>query len=109
MFDRDRIADYQQMVAKLRNAGIRAEMYLGTAGMKPQMKYADRRGAAVVVIQGSREREQGEVVLKDLIAGEKAAAAIKDNAEWKAARPAQITVKESDLIPEVRKILAQYE
>ena len=29
VFDQDRIADYQDMVAKLRNAGIRAEMYLG--------------------------------------------------------------------------------
>jgi len=109
VMDKPEVARYQALTQQLRNAGIRAEMYLGNAGMKPQMKYADRRGAAVAVIQGSREREQGEVVLKDLIAGEKAAAAIKDNAEWKAARPAQITVKESDLIPEVRKILAQYE
>jgi len=75
------------------------------------MKYADKRGAAVVVIQGSREREGGEVVLKDLIAGEKAIAAlaIKDNAEYKAVRPAQTTVKEADLVSEVRKILALYE
>ena len=29
VFDDDRIADYQKMVAKLRNAGIRAELYLG--------------------------------------------------------------------------------
>ena len=29
VFDRDRIADYQNMVAQLRNAGIRAELYLG--------------------------------------------------------------------------------
>ena len=29
VFDRDRIADYQKMVATLRNAGIRAELYLG--------------------------------------------------------------------------------
>lgn len=109
VMDKPEIARYQALTQTLRNAGIRAEMYLGTAGMKPQMKYADKRGAAVVVIQGSREREQGEVVLKDLIEGEKAAAAIKDNAEWKAARPAQVTVKEHDLVAEVRKILALYE
>ena len=29
VIDRDRIADYQRMVASLRDAGIRAEMYLG--------------------------------------------------------------------------------
>ena len=49
------------------------------------------------------------MVLKDLIEGEKAALAIKDNKEWKAARPAQITVKESDLVDEVLKILARHE
>jgi hypothetical protein len=36
---------YQKMAQSLRAAGIRAEMYLGTAGMKAQMKYADKRGA----------------------------------------------------------------
>jgi histidyl-tRNA synthetase len=29
VFDQDRLADYQQMVASLRSAGIRAELYLG--------------------------------------------------------------------------------
>jgi histidyl-tRNA synthetase len=106
VMDKPEIAKYQALTQTLRNAGIRAEMYLGTAGMKPQMKYADKRGAPVVVIQGSNEREKGEVVLKDLIEGEKAAAAIKSNADYKAARPAQITVKETDLVAEVRKILA---
>ncbi len=109
VMDKDQLPRYQAMAQTLRTAGIRAEMYLGTAGMKPQMKYADKRGSAVAVIQGSNEREKGEVVLKDLIAGEKAAAAIKDNKDWKAARPAQITVAEADLVAEVRKILAQYE
>ena len=32
VFDRDRIADYQKMVATLRNANIRAELYLGNPG-----------------------------------------------------------------------------
>jgi histidyl-tRNA synthetase len=109
VMDKAELPRYQALAQTLRKADIRAEMYLGTAGMKPQMKYADKRGSPVVVIQGSNEREQGEVVLKDLIEGEKAAAAIKDNKEWKAARPAQITVKEADLVAEVRKILARYE
>ena len=59
---------YQQMVAKLRAAGIRAEMYLGGAGMKAQMKYADRRGSPCVVIQGGDERANGQVQIKDLVA-----------------------------------------
>ena len=40
------------------------------------------------------------------IAGAKAAAAIATNEEWKAARPAQISVQESDLVEEVARALA---
>ena len=69
MFDKDRIADYQNMVAALRNAGIRAELYLGSGKFGPQMKYADRRNAPCVVIQGSDEKAKGEVTIKDLIVG----------------------------------------
>ena len=43
VFDQGRIADYQQMVARLRAANIRAELYLGFGKFGPQMKYADKR------------------------------------------------------------------
>jgi histidyl-tRNA synthetase len=46
-------------VQTLRNADIRAELYLGSSGMKAQMKYADKRGAPCVVIQGGDERAKG--------------------------------------------------
>ena len=81
-------------------------MYLGGSGMKAQVKYADKRNAPCVIIQGSDERANNQVTIKDLIEGAKAAAAIKDTKEWKAARPAQITVPEANLIDEVRKIIA---
>ena len=100
-----RIADYMKMVSDLRANGIRAEMYLGGAGMKPQMKYADRRGAPAVIIQGSNEKEAGEVQIKDLVEGAKIAASIADNAEYRAARPAQFAVKESELVDAIRGIL----
>jgi histidyl-tRNA synthetase len=103
--DTESLGRYQKMVSDLRRAGIRAEMYLGGAGMKAQLKYADRRGCPVAVIQGGDEREKGEVQIKDLIEGARMSAEISDNAEWRAARPAQVTVAESDLVAEVRKIL----
>ena len=109
VMDKDRIADYQRLTQQLRQAGIRAEMYLGTSGMKPQMKYADRRRSPCVVIQGSDEKAKGEVQIKDLIEGAKAAAAIKDNKEWKAARPAQTTTIEANMVATVRDILARYQ
>jgi histidyl-tRNA synthetase len=104
--DTDSLGRYQKMVSALRQAGIRAEMYLGGSGMKAQMKYADRRGAPCVVIQGGDERAKGEVQIKDLIAGAKAAEEITDNAEWRASRPAQFSVPEGELVDAVKRVLA---
>jgi histidyl-tRNA synthetase len=108
VMEKDRLADYQKMAQSLRAAGIRAEMYLGTAGMKAQMKYADKRGAPCVVIQGGDERAKGEVQIKDLIEGAKAAATIKDSREWREGRPAQISVPEANLVTAVRDLLARH-
>jgi histidyl-tRNA synthetase len=109
VMDKGEVARYQKITQDLRNAGIRAEMYLGSSGMKAQMKYADKRNAPCAIIQGSDERAKGEVTIKDLIEGAKAAAAIKDNKEWKAARPAQFSVSESDLVSEVKKLIARHQ
>jgi len=108
VMDKSEVAGYQAIAQELRSAGIRSEMYLGTSGMKAQMKYADRRNAPCVVIEGSDERARGEVQIKDLIEGAKAAQAIKDNAEWKAARPAQVSAPRSRLVGTVREIVARH-
>ncbi len=110
VMEKDRIADYQKMVQALRAADIRAELYLGNPKkFGKQLEYADKRGSPCVVIQGSDERDKGEVTLKDLIEGAKAAASIEGHEEWKEARPAQVSVKETDLVAEVRKILARHQ
>jgi histidyl-tRNA synthetase len=110
VFDRDRVADYQAMVAKLRNEGIRAELYLGNPkNMGNQLKYADRRNAPCVIIQGSDEKGRGEVQIKDLIEGAKAAAAIASNQEWRESRPAQFSCKEDELVARVREVLARHD
>ncbi|MFO1114990.1 MAG: histidine--tRNA ligase [Beijerinckiaceae bacterium] len=108
VMDRDRVAHYQKMVADLRAADVRAELYLGSAGMKAQMKYADRRNSPCVIIQGSDEHAKGEVQIKDLIEGARAASAIASNEEWKAARPAQFSVPEHDLVKAVKDVLARH-
>jgi histidyl-tRNA synthetase len=108
VMDRDRVADYQRLVAQLRGAGVRAEMYLGSAGMKAQMKYADRRKSPCVIIQGSDERERGEVQIKDLIEGAKASTEIGTHEEWKAARPAQFSVPVEGMVEAVREVLARH-
>ena len=103
--DTESLGRYQKMVTRLRQAGIRAEMYLGGAGMKAQMKYADRRGAPCVVIQGGDERANGEVQIKDLALGARLSAEIEDNATWRESRPAQFTAREDELVDAVRRVL----
>jgi histidyl-tRNA synthetase len=108
VFDPDRIADYQKMVAALRGANIRAELYLGSGKFGAQMKYADRRGSPCAVIQGGDEKARGEVQIKDLILGA-SIAQIKDRDEYKAAQAkAQYAVPEDKLIEEVRKLLEKH-
>jgi histidyl-tRNA synthetase len=103
--DTDSLGRYQKMVSDLRQAGIRAEMYLGGSGMKPQMKYADRRGSPCVIIQGGDERAKGVVQIKDLIEGARLAEKITDNAAWREGRPAQVEVAEADIVATVRGII----
>jgi histidyl-tRNA synthetase len=109
VFDRDRVADYQGMVAKLRNAGIRAELYLGSGKFGPQMKYADRRNAPCVVIQGSDEKAKGEITIKDLIVGAELAKLEKGREEHlQKQAEAQVSVPEGDLVAAVQKVLARH-
>lgn len=96
---------YLDAVWELRNAGIAAELYLGRAGMKAQMKYADRRGAPAAVILGGDEIAAGQVTIKDLDAGRALAAGIADNEAWKAERPGQVVVARTDLVATVRRIV----
>ncbi len=104
--DRAEMAAYQTMCAELRNAGIRAEVFLGGGNMAKQLKYADKRGAPIAVIEGSDERAEGVVTLKDLALGARLAAEIETNEEWKA-QPAQINVPRGDLVAQVRAMLAR--
>jgi histidyl-tRNA synthetase len=110
VFDRDRIADYQKMVAALRAEKIRAELYLGNPkNMGNQLKYADKRNSPCVIIQGSDEKARGEVQIKDLIDGAKAAAAIASNQEWRETRPAQFSCREEEIVAKVREVLARHD
>jgi len=113
VFDADRIADYQKMVASLRKANIRAELYLGNPKNKPnQFKYADRRRSLCAIIQGGDERDHPSgtphVLIRDLIAGA-ANVSITDRDEYKAAQAkAQYAVPEEELVAEVLKLLDKY-
>ena len=104
VMDRARMAEYQTMVADLRNAGIRAEVYLGNPkNFGNQLKYADKRNSPVAIIAGGDEFDSGMVQIKDLVLG----AEIAKNAtleEWKD-RPSQYEVPRDQMVAKVREIL----
>ncbi|ARO22673.1 histidine--tRNA ligase [Rhizobium sp. S9] len=105
--DVEAMGRYQKMTQQLRAAGIRAEMFQGNwKKFGNQLKYADRRGCPIAIIQGGDERADGVVQIKDLIEGKRLSGGIEDNASWREARVAQETVPEADLVAKVREILA---
>ncbi|MEM8576779.1 MAG: histidine--tRNA ligase [Pseudomonadota bacterium] len=104
VMDRARMADYQAMVAELRQAGLRAEMYLGNPkNFGNQLKYADKRGSPIAIIEGEDERARGVVQIKDLILGAKIAETASLE-EWKG-RPSQFEVPRDQMLAKVREIL----
>ncbi len=108
VMDGDAMGQYQSYVQALRNAGIRAEMYQGNWKKFPnQLRYADKRGCPICIIQGSDERANNKIQLKDMIEGKKEAAAIESNEEYKAARPGQEVINEDELVQKVNEMLAK--
>ncbi len=109
VLDQPEIARYQGFVSKLRAAGIRSELYLGASGMNAQLKYADKRSSICAVIQGSNERDKGEVSIRDLVLGAELAASTKDRADYLELRAkAQFTVGEERLVEAVQEVLGRH-
>jgi histidyl-tRNA synthetase len=112
VLDRDQLPHYQGLVTQLRQAGLRAELYLGQAGMNAQLKYADKRGSACAIIQGSNERQaEGgpQVTIRDLVLGAELAKGTKDRSDYLELRQkAQFAVPESGMVEAVRDVLARH-
>ncbi|ACI94325.1 histidyl-tRNA synthetase [Afipia carboxidovorans OM5] len=112
VMDRNEIAQYQKFVATLRNAGIRAEMYLGNPknNLGVQFKYADRRNSPCAILQGGDEKAKGVVQIKDLILGAQVGGESEDREAFlqKQQHEAQFAVSESELIEGVRQVLARH-
>ncbi len=109
VMDQARIADALAMADELRRAGVRAEAYLAAAGMKAQLKYADKRSAPIAVIQGGDELAKGVVTLKDLKLGAKIAASLGEDREAyaKAREQVQQEVPRDQLVAAVQQMLAR--
>lgn len=120
VMDKKLLADYAKIANDLRKALnplgddgqplgpiVPVELYQGNPkNFGNQLKYADRRNAPIAIIQGSDEKENGEVQIKDLIEGKRMSEDIVDNAEWRASRPAQVSVPIGKIADKVKEILA---
>lgn len=121
IMDRDRIGDYARMAQELRTAlnplggdgqplgpTIPVELFQGNPKDFPkQLRYADRRGSPIAIIQGGNEKEAGKLIVKDLIEGKRIAETITDNAEWREAKAGEHLVDEADLVITVQRVLAE--
>ncbi len=58
------------VIAKVRQAGIRAEIYPDSTKMKKQMSYANAKQIPFVVLAGDNEIAEGKVTLKNMETGE---------------------------------------
>ncbi len=121
IMDRDRIGDYAKMAQELRTAlnplgpdgqplgpTIPVELFQGNPKDFPkQLRYADRRGSPIAIIQGGNEKDAGKLIVKDLIEGKRIAETITDNAEWREAKAGEHLVDEADLVITVKRVLAE--
>ncbi len=102
--DRKMLAEYLSLVTELRQAGLRAEIYLKPkAKLGDQLKYASDWKIPFAVILGSDELEAGEVTVKDLDEGKKASAAVSDRDQWIEERPGQFRVPRASLVEQLRR------
>jgi len=58
------------IIAKVRAAGISAEVFPSSVKMKKQMNYANDKRVAYVAIVGENEMNEGKITLKDMLTGE---------------------------------------
>lgn len=59
-----------RLAAKLREAGIRTELYPDAVKMKKQMAYADKKGIRFVAIVGEDEIKDNSITVKNMVQGE---------------------------------------
>ncbi len=106
VFDKTQAAPSFAIVQELRGAGLRAEAYVGNGKMGDQFKYADKRGAAIAVVEGPDEQgAAGEVTIKDLALGAELAKDVASRADWVANREAQKSVARASLVAEIKAML----
>jgi histidyl-tRNA synthetase len=80
-FEKTGLHRYLELAARLRQAGFGVEVFPEPKKLGQQLKYADRRGFAVAIIQGQDEFDAGRCQVKDLLSGGQAEVDLNDGVE----------------------------
>lgn len=80
-FDEQFFHNYLQLAARLRQAGIGAELYPEPKKLPVQLKYADRRGFRFVLIAGENEFQAGRCQVKDMRSGQQSDYSLAEDAQ----------------------------
>ena len=97
----------QTMARELRAQGMPAQVWYGASrNIGRQMKYADKIGASLAIIEGARERAAGEVVVKYLDLGRGISQRAADRETW-LSQEQQVSVAREDICLEIDAYLAK--
>ena len=106
-FDDELQPEYYRIARLLRNAGIAAEVYVGSAKgfkkMKKQMAYADDKNCPLAILIGTDEAAKGVATVKNLKLGKALESTTTDKQTW--INQVQQEVPLSDLVDYVKKQL----
>lgn len=69
-FDKNLCSEYLRLATTLRKEGLSVEIYPDASKMKKQMKFANDKGVANVIMMGSDEVANNQVAVKNMITGE---------------------------------------
>jgi len=78
-FDESSYRESLKTAKILRNKGISTEIYLKLEKLDKQLKYADKKGIAYVLIIGEEEVKQNKVTLKDMKTGNQQTTSLKQS------------------------------
>ena len=103
--DDQNMPEYISMAREIRREGIACEISFGSKNLGKQLKYCDRKGASIVLIAGEEEIKKGEISIKDLDKGKQVSKDITERDKWKEAKAGQQTIKRSELLIALKKVL----
>jgi len=102
VFDEKYMDYYVKILNLLRTKNISAEIYSGSANIKSQLKYADKRGCNYVILCGDDEVSKNAVTIKNLEIGKQMSDSLKDRDDWKESSGSQKTVALDQLLNEIK-------